>query len=396
MSKSALLFSAYLTILAVSLVIVQQYFSFTEQSLLQFDALHYQTVKDQGYFGVEVAFFPLFPFIWKLLHLSPAGIAVFNALVYFISAFFLFRYLKLSVKEQLICLLTPGLVFFVAPYSESVFFAAAAMMLIGIDQRKKWMVVSGLLLCAVSRPAFTVLLPALILMEFFSQNPGSRWKRILVHVLVTFTGGMIVALIQYSYTGKWFEYFSIQSVWDNSLRIPALPLRSWGSQSAIMLDGIALLITAASGIFFIFLVVKNKIREVPDILKVSLAYLAGMGLIVLLFRGGSLFSLNRFVFCSPFFFVVAVAFLRAAFRLSTMHIVLVFFLLVCYWLLFGSYVHIQTFFKYGALSLVCLAGLLVKHRQVKARNVGFSLFICVLFAVQMLFVIRYLHGDWVG
>lgn len=396
MSKPALLFSAYLTILAVFLVIGQQYFSFTEQSLLQFDALHYQTVKDQGYFGVEVAFFPLFPFIWKLLHLSPAGISVFNALVYFVSAFFLFRYLKLSVKEQLVCLLTPGLVFFITPYSEAVFFAAAAIMLIGMDKRKKWLVVSGLLLCAVSRPAFTVLLPALILMECFSQNPDGNWKRILIHVLVTFTGGLIVALVQHFYTGKWFEYFSIQSVWDNSLRVPSLPLRSWGSQSTIMLDGIALLITAASGIVFIFLVIKNRIREVPDILKVSLAYLAGMGLIVLLFRGGSLFSLNRFVFCSPFFFVVAVAFLRGAFRLSTMHIVLVFFLLVCYWLLFGSYVHIQTFLKYAALSLVCLAGLLAKHRQVKTRNVGFSLFVSVLFAAQILFIIRYLDGDWVG
>lgn len=249
-------------------------------------------------------------------------------------------------------------------------------------------------MCAICRPSFTVLLPALILMDLFSTD-SDKWKRILIYVLTSAIGGGLVAIIQYSYTGKWFEYLSVQSVWDNSLRIPLLPLRSWGSQSTIMLDGVALLVGSASGIYFVITLFQKRLQNMAMIVRLSLAYLAGMTLIVILFRGGSLFSLNRFIFCSPFFFIVATYYLKYL-RVNTKTIIVSFFLLVCYWLLFNSFVHIQTFLKYGFLSLVLLLPLLAVHKNQHVRNWSLPFLVAILFWVQLYFCYKYLMGDWVG
>lgn len=396
MGKSFRVVTIYSSVLLLVIVAGQQLLSLTEGALLQYDALHYQTISKEGYFGVEVAFFPLFPLVWKLLHLSPLGISVFNGIVYFSAACFLFSHLKMTVKEKVLCLLTPGLVFFITPYSESLFFFSAVLMLVGINKKNHLLTLVGLLLCSVSRPSFTVILPALVLMELFSDHAGGKWKRIGAYIIVTALGGLIVAVIQYADTGKWFEYFSVQSVWDNALRFPSLPLRSWNSQSVIMLDGIALLIGAVSGVVLLVAMIRKKAEEMPDILKLSLAYLAGMALIVLFFRGGSLFSLNRFIFCSPFFFVAVVAFWRSSYRFSTAQLVMIFFTLIVYWLLFNSFVHIQTFLKYAAVSAACLCMVLPKHKHMVTATVGYYLLVVVLFSVQIIFLFRYLNGDWVG
>lgn len=396
MNKSTLLLAVYITFLVIVVVLGQYFYLYTEQSLLQYDALHYQTIKNEGYFGIEVAFFPLFPMLWCLLDLSPLGISLFNAIAYFVSACLLFRHFRFTEREKLLCLLTPGLVFFLVPYTEALFFAAATILLIGVSKQKIWLVAIGLLLCSICRPSFTVLLPALLVMELFSSDYSGKWKRMLIYLVAVMIGGGLVGIIQYVYTGRWFEYFNIQSVWDNELRIPVLPLRSWGAQEVIMLDGAALLIGGISGVILLTAVLKRKASEIPDVLKLSLAYLGGMSLVVLLFRGGSLFSLNRFLFCSPFFFIVIGAFWRSRLCISGKTILFLFFLLLCYWLLFASYVHIQTFLKYAALSLGCLLLFCLKHRNDFVRNRSFYLLSVCLFCIQLIFLFKYLDGDWVG
>jgi hypothetical protein len=363
---------------------------------MYFDALHYLTIKNEGYYGIEVAFFPLFPLIWKVLSLSPLGISILNAGVYFLSVCLLFRHFKFSDKQKFLALLTPGLIFFIVPYSEAFFFCAASMLVIGISKRDLRLTIVGLFFCVICRPSFTVLFPALILMELFSQNPKGKWKRVLIYFLVILIGSFIVALIQYVGTGKWFEYFSVQSVWDNELRIPTLPLRSWGYEAVIMLDGVALLIGVVSGLVLLQSMITGKTTDMSDVLKLSLAYLGGMSLLVLFFRGGSLFSLNRFIFCSPFFFIVVGTFFKDKMTLKTKTILMIVFVLLCYWLLFGSYVHIQTFLRYGVLSIGLSLVLLIKHTRLSVRKVGFFILCICLFSVQLFFVYKYLTGNWVG
>ena len=396
MIKTDKLLIIYIALLLIVIAIGVQIFSFSEKSLMQYDALHYLTIRNEGYHGIEVAFFPLFPMIWKILLLSPFGISIVNAGVYFVSVYFLFRHFKFTGKEKMLALLAPGLVFFLVPYTEAFFFGAALMLLIGLNKRDIRLMSTGLFLCVICRPSCTVLFPALLLMELFSKNPSGKWKRVLIYFTVTLTGSFFVAWIQFTDTGKWFEYFSVQSVWGNYLGIPTLPLRSWGYEAVIMLDGAALLTGVISGVVLLVSIVKRKVTELPDVLKLSLAYLGGMSLIVLLFRGGSLFSLNRFIFCSPFFFIVVGAFFRSEITVRTKTMLIVFFFLLCYWLLFGSYVHIQTFLRYGIFSLTLLPVLLIKHTRLSVRNWAFYILSAGLFFVQLFFVFKYLTGNWVG
>lgn len=396
MIKTNKLLITYIAVLITLIIIGIQLFSLSEESLMQYDALHYLTIRNEGYHGLEVAFFPLFPMIWKISLLSSLGISIVNAVVYFVSTFFLFRHFKLTDKEKILALLTPGFIFFMVPYTEAFFFCASSMLLIGVSKRDMRLTAVGLFLCVICRPSFTVLFPALILMELFSQIPAEKWKRIVTYFIVTLAGSFLVACVQYVYTGKWFEYFSVQSAWDNHLSIPTLPLRSWGYEAVAMLDGVALLVGVISGVVLLISIVKRKVTAMPDVLKLSLAYLGGMSLIVLLFRGGSLFSLNRFIFCSPFFFIVVVAFFRNGMTVKTKTILIVFLLLLCYWLLFGSYVHIQTFLRYGLFSLALLPILLVKHTHLSVRNWAFYILSVGLSFVQLFFVYKYLTGSWVG
>ncbi len=133
-------------------------------NFLNWDAEHYYRIKNFGYEGFRVAFFPLFPFVWKLLHLNVIGIIFLNAAVFFIAFYFLIRSLRSNTLEILLYLSIPSFCFFFLPYSEAIFFACSTLFLMGLKKNKISIVWLGLLLCSISRPAFTVFIPALIIM----------------------------------------------------------------------------------------------------------------------------------------------------------------------------------------------------------------------------------------
>ena len=116
----------------------------------------------------------------------------------------------------------------------------------------------------------------------------------------------MVSFIQFLDTGEWFKFFEAQKHWGNFLQIPRFPLTSWAGGFIVRLDGFAFLIGIILGGFLLGLIFKLKqFRNtiIPSEVIFSLAYLGGITLIVLLFRGGSLFSLNRFIFATPFIIV---------------------------------------------------------------------------------------------
>ena len=120
-------------------------------------------------------------------------------------------------------------------------------------------------------------------------------------------GTLLVGLIQYAdHTGRWFEFFGVQKLWGNFLQFPQLPLRFWGGEMIGRLDGTALLFGLSAGLVLLRHLLPGKYApqtQLPKEVVLSLAYLGGISLTVLLFRGGSLFSLNRFVFAVPFIIV---------------------------------------------------------------------------------------------
>ena len=377
---------------------------FSERHFLNWDAAHYFTIKNEGYQGFLVAFFPLFPLVWKLTHLNVFGIVILNALLYFSSVYFLISKMKLTSLELVLYLSVPSAVFYYLPYSESLFFLSSTLLILGVKNEKFYQVLVGLLLCTLSRPSFTVLLPSLLILEMYDYKDLKYFlSRLVGYISVCLLGIILVAFYQYQFTGNWFEFFSVQQGWGNELQFPKLPLTSWGGNMIVRFDGIALIFGLLSGLFLLFILLKFKKYKnifLPREIVLSLSYLGGITFMVLIFRGGSLFSLNRFVFAVPFIFLVVKYYLEGSFYFSSKQILFIFILFLFYWLLFGSYVHIQAFLKYVLVSIYLLLFFLIKIRNKKWSRFYLISFISINFIFQVYFFIHFLMSKgsqgWIG
>ena len=116
----------YMLLFIVTLVGIQQIWSselFDTIHFLNWDADHYNFIKEKGYQDFRLAFFPLFPIIWRFLDVGVYAIILINSLIFFISFYILIKNLEIKgVKEILMYLSIPSFVFFYLPYSESIFF----------------------------------------------------------------------------------------------------------------------------------------------------------------------------------------------------------------------------------------------------------------------------------
>jgi hypothetical protein len=313
---SALFYCLLFTAFVILLLIANKGDHLQQVNLLNWDAAHYYQIAMHGYNEeYRTAFFPLFPLLWKVLNLFPLGISILNGLIFSISTSLLVSYYKVNLKLHLLLLSIPSLFFMFIPYTEALFFLFGTILLIGFNKNSLVLIITGLLLSSMVRPSAYVFIPAIFITEYITKtNITSFIKRSLGFTLVTLLGLFSTVLIQYLYTNKWFVFFSAQQQWDNSLRIPKLPLTSWAGGTITRLDGTALLV----GLIAFFILIRIVVRYFKSIntntisrsFLFSLLYLCGISLIVLLFRGGSLFSLNRFIYASPYFILCFFIFLK--------------------------------------------------------------------------------------
>ncbi|MCX6196369.1 MAG: hypothetical protein NTY55_06900 [Flavobacteriia bacterium] len=393
----------YMLLFIVTLVGIQQIWSselFDTIHFLNWDADHYNFIKEKGYKDFRLAFFPLFPIIWRFLDVGVYAIILINSLIFFISFYILIKNLEIKgVKEILMYLSIPSFVFFYLPYSESIFFLCSLIIILGLKNNKNYLVYIGLFLSILSRPAFTVFIPALIITQLLNRNKEKISLTIGFYLLVSILGIISVGIIQFYDSGEWFKFFSEQKNWGNQLQIPKLPLTSWAGGFIVRTDGFAFLIGVLSGSFLTALILKLKwVKDIvlPKEVIFSLAYLGGITIAVLLFRGGSLFSLNRFVFATPFIIVVLNYWIKQQFNLKIKKLLLIFGLIFIFWFLFGSYVHIQQIIKFGLLSLYATLIFALKSDKEIIRKYSLILLIIINFSFQIIFYIRFLNGDWVG
>ena len=393
----------YILLFALTIFTIQQIWIkdlLNSINFLYWDAEHYNFIRENGYQGYRVAFFPLFPLIWRFFSVGTYGIVLINVIIYLSSFYILVKTLKIrSVSEIAIYLSIPSFIFFYLPYSESIFFLCSILILIGLKSNKDNFVYVGLFFAILSRPAFSVFIPALIIAEILNKNKDKIYLRIGIYLIITIIGVMIVAIIQYMDTGEWFKFFSAQKGWGNKLQIPKIPLTSWAGGFIVRTDGFAFLIGLLAGGYLTALIFNfNRLREkmISKEVIFSLAYLGGITLSVLLFRGGSLFSLNRFVFATPFIIVVINYWINQEFRFKNKQLYLIFGLVFLLWMLFGSYVHIQAIIKFTLLSLYVLLLFAIKSDNHLIKKYSFLLLIITNFTFQIIFYLRFLSGGWIG
>lgn len=293
------------------------------ENIIRWDASWYSSIAKNGYqyFWYEAsnsAFFPLFPYLWKITHLSAVGISLMNYLLCLTGLYLLFHYFEIKKKIILIYISLPSCVFFFLPFSESLFFLCTSIFLVGLkNNNQKWIVI-GLLFSSFTRATAMFFIPSIIIMElFFAKNIISKqdWKNIFYYSLVSICGLMLVVIFQYAITGEWFAFAKQQvRYWHHRFSLPGFPFVTFGGDSIIWLDGIALcfgfVATFLLTLFGIrFLLKKQVLQEQNKPLWFSITYAFMVTVYCVFFDHKSydgsteLVSLNRYLFATSFFLV---------------------------------------------------------------------------------------------
>lgn len=167
----------------------------------------------------------------------------------------------------------------------------------------------------------------------------------------------------------------------------------------VRLDAMALLIGLTAAAY----VVMEAIRKVlgtgtsaPPIVLVSAGYIAGVSAIALFLRSGELYSLNRFIFPTPFILVFMFHILSRLPKVRSRTWAMIWTTFLAYTLLFGSFVHIQTFSLFAVVSLLVTIGVFTLSDDRRVATILFWPWIATMFCVQVLFFSKFLLGEWVA
>jgi hypothetical protein len=369
-------------------------------ALVRFDAEHYQSIANNGYVHFRQAFFPLFPLVWRWLHLTPISASVLNIICYFVGVTWLSWTLGVRLNTLVIFLALPSALFFYVPYTESFYFLFATILLVGLYNNKWWIVLCGLFLCTLTRPAFTTLLPALLLAVGLNEGRAMTFvQKALSALVITACGLILVIMVQSYYTGELFGFYTAQQSWGNKPILPAFPLSSWGGNDVVRLDATALLIGILCGIFLIYYILhlnRNTQCTIRPELTVSISAIFFITVLPFFLHGGELFSLNRFIFSTPFCLVL-IHHISAIFYIrSWAHSAILIFALIVFFLLFGSFVHIQFFLSFVAVACFVIA-VIYSLNSDKSPPKWFSVITwIVMVVIQLYFTLKFLDGGWVA
>ena len=295
-------------------------------NLLNWDASFHHSIMAEGYqyiafTGCNLAFFPLFPMIWKLIGLSPMGISIFNSLIFLAGLSWLLRKEQISSVMQLLLISIPSFIFFALPYSESIFFLFTTMVIIGYRNNNQLLRNIGFLGASVVKSASIVLMPAIIICEFMSARERKFNERLshsmIWSALSSFAGLLIAACIQGMQTGKWFYFLEMQQYWGRHWILPELPLYSPIAYDAIsFMMGVIAIYLSAKYFYGAMISLQASVRMLfPDKAVIfSLLYLSATTVLDTFFTynngGANIWSINRHFLCTPFVIVMIIWLVR--------------------------------------------------------------------------------------
>ncbi|SHF48519.1 hypothetical protein [Pedobacter caeni] len=382
-----------------------------EQNLLNWDAFWYHDIREKGYVFVpsqvcNMAFFPLFPFLWKLSQLSAVSICLLNLAIFVTSFYLLIRKQEVSPIFLLIVLGSPSFIFFALPYSESLSFMFAAMILLGYRLKCSPIKITGFLLAATVRSVSLLFIPAIILTEILTYDKKQPKWRLLLNLFYSIAactaGLMISACVQFRQTGRWFYFLDIQQFWKRHWIFPKFPLTTYDPERIIGVDGAAFVIGSIAAFHclkWIFLSVRRRdlypFHNLPKAVVFSALCLAGTTFLDTFFtfnvKGATnIWSLNRHLFCSPFF-LIYILWLVRNFKPEKSEILALALLLIFCVYFTGVYQHTLPLTFY--VTFFC--SLLVLKFADPFKNYLILFYLLSLF-IQVCFLNDFLHYKWIG
>jgi hypothetical protein len=414
--RTLFIFLHFLFLLIVVLVFQKsglEKFNAGIDGLLHFDSSWYNDLRENGYLfkpdqQSNSGFYPIFSFIWRVTYLSPLGISILNALIFLSSFLLIAQHFNLNIKESLLLLSVPSLIFNYIPYTESLFFFFSTLLLIGLLKKKQWLIILSLFFCCLIRPVSIIFIPVIVFIRFVSGK--KNYSHLILSITACIIPYFIVTLIQWFETDVWFAHTLAQiNFWDHHFHIPKFPLTTWGGPRTIWLDGTAFWmgILSSIGCLYLFFTKNKNTLTVNTPVLFSLGYLACSTFIVLFLNGyneksqTTLLSLNRYFFATPYFSIAFLYFLRSP-QLSNNNYIYLLISLIIIWLLFGAYTeidwfnHLKTIIYFSLLTITIFGCVLfLNHRWFLEKRLWIFLYggNCLL---QVYLLFRFLKGDWVG
>lgn len=334
-------------------------------NLRSWDVVYYESIARNGYDGTShnTGFFILFPLLWKLSGFTIWGICAFNICCFATGFAFLSRALQVTDKIiYMLWLSLPSGYFFFLPYTEALFFLLGAIILYAVRQERPVLCWIALFLVSLVRPTASMLIPAFLAMELFS-NPKKDWWKSILRTGYRYIAPIVAALSlfvlwQYRQTGIWFAYFKTQAtIWGHVFSWPGIPFTNiaggddryhWLSSLAILIDLLALALLIRQLIRWL----RNQDLEDKTFILAA-GYLA-MLLVNLLFMNpkygnqtSNIMGANRHSLATPFFFVFLYRLCQV--QCSRRQLLYVFLLLNAFWILFGAY---HTFSAWYTIALI--------------------------------------------
>jgi hypothetical protein len=313
------------------------YTRFNPEQMFHWDAALYRQIRDHGYqikaAGGDFifAFFPLFPAIWKITGLSAPAISLLNYLLWIIALIILVRSLLPPDQPYRIyyfaaLLGSPMLFVFLIPYTEGVFMISTTIALWGILRNRYIVYFLAASFASTARSSVMILSLAILFTEvYFLLQTRKLWpalRSLALKILPLALGTGLVSFIQRAYgSDHLFKFALVQKYWDYRLRLPG-PISDWAHEqfcTNLPLAGIVLPVIIT---FLAFGALKHLRRywhkaktetSIPHSPKeylfiLSLIYIAGSTLAILLYRGGCLNGISRYSLCTPFFPILLLIF----------------------------------------------------------------------------------------
>jgi hypothetical protein len=328
------------------------------------------------------AFFPAFPLLLKYSQIPTVYIPFLNFILFVIGLLFLiaaFTPPKDALQGAMLCFMFPGIISFIIPYSESLFFLCISIAFFGFVKKHYWLVFIGLIVAGTVRPAVAIFLISLLCGAIYtmikSRKINSGLGRLAFFTLPLTAGTFAVMLYQWgSGSSSLFAFADAQKLWDHYFRIPT-ELRDWSLEGFGM--NMFVLFVFAPFVLGLYLPMLVNMFKSPDthvsklefIQISSLAYVTGSSLFVLFFQGGSLNGLFRYVLSTPMFFVLILSFFEKIQEQALLRSVAAYFLLalICIMVMSNNaFAEIWNFFDLGLY--ISLAGLLLGIQINLSRN----------------------------
>lgn len=295
-----------------------------EFNYLNWDVAFYKDIKEIGYVyagskASNMAFFPLFPYVWKLIQSSALQIGVFNFVLFACSLALLIGKEKFETRYLLALISIPCFIFFYLPYSESLFFFFGTLIIKGYKDDKFSFLMIGILGCCLTRAVSTVFIPMIIITEIMhwknsKDTVAFPYKRLLLCCLTALLAILIVVCIQGVQTGKWFYYLEAAKNFNRGLILPSLPFTTIAPEKILGIDGIAW-VTGLVAVYFClkwtlisfkcFLLKQDCPLVFDRGVYFSMLFVSAVFMIDTFFTNyidgrTNLWSINRHLLCTPF------------------------------------------------------------------------------------------------